>query len=112
GTVAKTNSYSVRCVRGGDGFNGTRYAIGEETVTDLRTGLEWQRVALRSPISLDKAETYCSTLSIGGYTNWRLPTKKELESIVDRRVRAPSLYANAFLGTVNNYYWTSTKQAS
>lgn len=31
----------------------------------------------------DTAATYCTTLTLGGYSDWRLPTLTELENIVD-----------------------------
>lgn len=39
----------------------------------------------------DTAATYCANLTLGGYTDWRLPTLYELESIVDRGKNEPAM---------------------
>jgi hypothetical protein len=54
---------------------------GDGTVTDNITGLMWQK----SFITLDweDAESEASSASTGGYNDWRVPTIKELYSLID-----------------------------
>jgi len=56
----------------------------------------------------DTAATYCSSLTLGGYSDWRLPTSKELEGIVDYGKVDPSIDTDAFHHTSSSYYWSST----
>ncbi|MCB4774247.1 MAG: ricin-type beta-trefoil lectin domain protein [Sulfurovum sp.] len=56
-----------------------------------------------SDTSGDTATTYCANLTLGGYTNWRLPTVGELEPVM----RNPNKYkVFQYMGT--GKYWTST----
>ncbi len=57
---------------------------GDGTISDLNTGLMWQKVAeldrkLTFPEALEQAER----CDLAGYTDWRLPSIKELYSLID-----------------------------
>jgi uncharacterized protein DUF1566 len=92
-------------------------------VTDNATGLVWQRCVLGvSGANCDAgaarfasqadAASGCSSLNLGGWpTGWRLPTVKELQSIVDMRAVAPAIDSTAFPGGSTYYFWTSTPYA-
>ena len=43
-----------------------------------------------------------------GYTDWRLPTKEELQTIVDASRTYPSINTTWFPNTQSSYYWSST----
>lgn len=89
---------------------------GNGTVTDNNTGLVWQQQddgpgynwyvasgiydATQNPESMD----VCGSLDLGGATDWRLPTKKELMSIVD--------YAIPFPGPTNNTAYFQNRRGS
>lgn len=54
---------------------------GDGTVTDLRTGLTW----VRSPggkLTWDEARAGAGTCRAGGHADWRLPTIRELYSLI------------------------------
>lgn len=55
---------------------------GDGTVTDNNTGLMWQQTNDSTERLMDEAETYCADLTLGGHDDWRVPTIKELFSIV------------------------------
>lgn len=55
---------------------------GDGTVTDLNTGLMWQQALPPEKMSWDAAVAGADTCSIGGYDDWRLPTIKELYSLI------------------------------
>jgi len=54
---------------------------GDGTVTDLNTGLMWQQDP-GEKMTFDQAIAGASALNLGGYTDWRLPTIKELYSLI------------------------------
>ena len=57
---------------------------GNGTVTDNLTGLVWQQSPSSTYRTWADALTYCTDLTLGGYTDWRLPNLNELESVVNR----------------------------
>jgi hypothetical protein len=74
---------------------------GDGTITDNITGLMWQQspdtngdgdVDSDDKLSYDKAVAGASTLNLGGYSDWRLPTIKELYSLIDFSGTDPSGY--------------------
>ena len=85
----------------------------KEVVIDNTTGLMWQDDAEAKTVSKNRqdAKAYCQALTLGGYTDWRLPTIRELKSIVDRGRYKPA--TDLVFQNVENYgYWSSTPDAS
>jgi hypothetical protein len=112
----------VRCVRG-TGISPTTAAIhyailpgaidagvAEASVTsdvvmDNWTGLSWERMTSAIELNLAEADSYCAGLG-GGF---RLPTLKELLTLVDPTAYNPSVDAMTFPATPSNdYFWSST----
>ena len=62
-----------------------RKNVGNSTWTDPATGLEWQ---CESPgrMNWHDAQSYARSLSLNGKGDWRLPTARELEALLDRSV--------------------------
>jgi len=81
---------------------------GNGTVTDNVTGLMWQQEDDDTTRTWDEACTYCDSLTLAGYSDWRLPSKKELMSIVDYGKYDPSIDTTYFSKTNSEYYWSST----
>ena len=79
------------------------------TVYDTRTQLTWQQAVDPGTYNWAAAVTYCAELSLAG-SGWRLPTKLELESIVDDTRNNPALDPIAF-PTNSDSIWTSTPDA-
>ena len=124
GSYAKTSSHYVRAVRSGQsgplGHLVINAAAG--TVTDTATGLMWQRATAPGIGSgsnpgqyiWEQALAYCENLSLATYTDWRLPTPKELQSLVDYSISSPGptiINTTAFPGTQPAGYWSSTTDA-
>jgi hypothetical protein len=81
---------------------------GDETITDLNTGLMWQRQSFNDTLNWKKALSNCENLSFAGYSDWRLPTNKELISIVNYLRRNPATNKNFFPDAMPAPYWSST----
>jgi len=56
---------------------------GDSTITDNVTGLIWTQNVSTYSMPWSEASKYCESLTTGGYSDWRLPTIKELWSIRD-----------------------------
>ena len=56
---------------------------GDGTVTDLITGLMWSRAVDAGKVSLEEARDTASAMTLGGYTDWRVPNIKELYSLIN-----------------------------
>jgi hypothetical protein len=90
-----------------------RYTVSADnlTVTDNSTGLTWQRAVSTQTYDSSDAAAACTSLSLGGLTSgWRLPTIKELQTLVDRRAATgPVIDVTSFPNTLTTAnYWSST----
>mgnify|MGYP000876396698 FL=1 len=54
---------------------------GDGTITDNVTGLMWEQGF--DLCNFDEAQSYAKACMTGGYTDWRVPTIKELYSLID-----------------------------
>jgi hypothetical protein len=104
------NSREIRFPKRGQPFYGQdaqyqglpmAYRDNEDgTITDLNTGLVWQKTPDFVKRTLAEAETYAESLTLAGCGDWRLPTIKELFSIADFRgnikTRTPYININYF----------------
>lgn len=70
---------------GQDGFYqkgmAQKYIDNDDTITDLRTGLMWQKRSATRKMTWREALQYCENLELAGYTDWRLPNINELHSL-------------------------------
>ena len=65
-----------------DGVQPSYQDNGDGTVTDLNTGLMWQQNLLDEKVTYSEAKTMSETFTLAGYDDWRLPTIKELYSLI------------------------------
>jgi len=97
-------------------------------VRDNATGLLWTRCSVtengpdKSPyctgspgqFSWIEAIGSCEELSLASRTDWRLPSVRELQSIVTyyhEAEKTPKINSDAFPNTVSGKYWSSTTTA-
>jgi len=90
-----------------------QYQVSSDVVVDVKTRLAWQRAAL-SPSTLAagsiSAASYCEGLHLGAFSEgWRVPTRKELETLVDAASRESSatIDEDAFPDTAKGAFCTS-----
>ena len=113
----KTDGYYVRAVRSGQSGSLGHLVINAAagTVTDTATGLMWQQAtapgATPATYTWQQALAYCENLNLATYTDWRLPTAKELQSLKDYSRYNPAINTTAFPSTVASYYCSSTTYA-
>ena len=98
-------TYRVRCVRGSRCYPKSRLLVRDgELVSNTVTGLAWQQQVSSTPLRWDDAQNYCSNAGAG----FRVPTLKELESLIDLTVTLPSIDQKAFPSTPADWFWTSS----
>ena len=98
---------------------------GDGTISDLASGLMWMQDDSGEGMDWSDALNYCAAQDTGGYDDWRLPSVKELQSIVDYS-RSPDTTQSAAIdplfniSTISNeagqvdypYMWSSTTHAN
>ena len=99
----------VRAVRGGQA--GSLVINGDLTVTDTDTGLMWDQESSNLTKTWISALSTCENANLAGYTDWRLPTIKELRSLVDYSRFDRAINTTYFPDTAASYYWSSTTNA-
>jgi hypothetical protein len=110
GGGGKNSGGYVRAVRGEESFNNF-INNGDGTVTDTSTGLMWQQSTAPGNYTWEQAFAYCENLTISGFSDWRLPNRNELQSIVDYSRYNPAIDTNFFPITEPYSYWSSTPYA-
>lgn len=112
-----------RMVRGNPDYGINSFVDENDgTISDLATGLMWQKADTGNGLDWQEALSYCENSELADYSDWRLPNVKELQSIVDY-TRSPQATSSAaidplFLTTEINdpdgnpgqypYFWTGT----
>ncbi|NQV13851.1 DUF1566 domain-containing protein [bacterium] len=67
---------------------------GDSTISDNATGLMWMQNDSQLSMDWEDALSYAENLEAAGYSDWRLPDAKELQSIVDYS-RSPGTTSSA-----------------
>jgi hypothetical protein len=84
----------------------------DETVTDISTGLMWQRESEAEFMFWQNSIEYSENLVLSNYNDWCLPTIKELHSIVDYTKIFPNINKLFFWGNHSERYWSSTSNVN
>jgi hypothetical protein len=113
----KTFYYPVRAVRSGysRGFGdimGYSFADNNDgTVTDSNTGLMWMKDE-GPELNWEGAMKHCQELHLAGHNDWRLPTIREIGSLMDLSFKDSCWFHKQFFpGTKTaplGFYWSST----
>jgi hypothetical protein len=111
-----SDAFDVRCVRSAwveTSAPAGRYVTASGTVYDTKTKLTWQQTVSSTTNTWADSKAYCAGVgaSLGG-TGWRLPTLKEVQTIVDYSRANPSIDPTAFPATQDVAYWSSSPAGS
>ncbi|TVQ96995.1 MAG: DUF1566 domain-containing protein, partial [Desulfovibrionales bacterium] len=118
----KSDSYFVRAVMSFENERTIFSDNGDGTVTDTKTGLMWQKCSSgqfydgnanvctgsHATMSWEEALSHAQTLSLAGFTDWRLPNRDELQTLVDDTRNNPAIDQIFAQNTVSHWYWSST----
>jgi hypothetical protein len=89
---------------------GVRFEVIGDTVRDHTTGLIWTRDNVSSKrLTWQEADDACKKLDLAGHKDWRLPSIKELLSLVDYERHDPAI--DPVFKCESNWYWASTPYA-
>jgi hypothetical protein len=118
-------TFEVRLVRGNQAYGINQFVDNEDdTISDLATGLMWMKNDSQIPLDWAGALAWAdqvNALNYMGYSDWRVPNAKELQSILDYS-RSPDTTGSAAIDPVFNttaienlagdtdfaFYWSST----
>lgn len=84
GLLARTREEKSSIVARTD--DGRFIKFENDTVIDRTTGLMWAAKDNGEDIDWRDGKRYCESLNLGGYSDWRLPTPKEIDSLYDAKV--------------------------
>jgi hypothetical protein len=76
---------------------------------DAQTGLIWEQEPDRFHGTWMEAAAHCRERAVGNHRGWRIPTVKELSSLVDASQRDPALPpGHPFSNVRSAIYWSGT----
>ena len=104
----------IRYVRGNPDYGKNAFVDNDDgTVEDRATGLTWQKQDSAEGMNWEDALSLCENLTLAGNDEWRLPSAKELQSIVDysrspKTTKSPALDPIFEYSDMEGWVWTST----
>lgn len=101
-TFGEDNDYSI---------NPQKFGLKNGIVVDSVTTLMWQQTD-GGEMLFDNAKNYCDTLTMGGFTDWRLPHPDEAYTILNHQNPNPALDSKYFTKTGAEYWYTSAVQVN
>ncbi|WP_421918957.1 DUF1566 domain-containing protein [Marinifilum sp.] len=112
-----------RLVRGNPDYGKNSFTDnGDGTISDLATGLMWQKADDGLARDWEEALSYSENLELASFNDWRLPNAKELQSIVDysrspQTSNSPAIDPVFYTSEISDpdgnsgqypFFWTST----
>jgi len=98
-------------LRSGAPWPKPRFAVEEDGVRDLLTGLLWMRSTNHLGVCTWEEALLTATRQRESGPKWRLPNIRELESVVDADHHDPALPAGHPFPDIREAYWSSTSSA-
>ena len=104
----ETNCY-VRAVRREPlcSYANTHFVDNQDgTITDLCSGTMWAQSPLDNAMTFNTAVSTCNNLTFANYTDWEIPSRKQLTTLIDYRLYNLALISDLFNQT-DHELWTS-----
>jgi hypothetical protein len=103
----------ARCVRGHPSCtdDAEPYSVSGDSVHDSHSGLTWERAVEHDNYSWQDANAFCSHLTTHG-GGWRLPSIRELLTVVDVTRFDPAIDTSVFPNTPSELFWSSSPSRS
>jgi len=79
------------------------------TIFDVNTKLLWQQISLDKTFTWNDANRYCESLTLAEHDDWRLPTKEELETLINKKY---SSTIDPIFKCKSGWYWSSSTLVS
>lgn len=86
------------------------YLVTEDFVKDERSGLTWEISCANKKMTMEEAAALVKRWNReahGGYTDWRLPLREELRSLMNYDGRIPAMNGTCFAGLAPDFVWTA-----
>ncbi|MCR6700891.1 MAG: DUF1566 domain-containing protein [Dokdonella sp.] len=88
------------------------FRLADELVCDPAQRLIWTpRPIDGKRMTWAEADAACKALRLGGFSDWRLPTREELQGLVDYTRCKPAIDTALFPDTPPEAFWTSSPDA-
>jgi hypothetical protein len=106
----ESNGGTVLCVTGNEVTSGPFTDQADGTLLDETTHLVWMaKIETGNGLGWRDALEYCESNTFGQHTDWRLPTIKELQTIMDAtKTNDSSLYGGFMIESSQPVLWSST----
>lgn len=123
--MGQPKMFNYLLVRGNSTYGQNNFVDnGDGTISDKATGLMWMQDDSKQGMNWAEALKYAENFEFAGYSDWRLPDAKELQSLVDY-TRSPATTNSAAIDPLFNctqitneagnpdfpWYWSSTTHA-
>jgi len=80
-----------------------QFEIAPQTVLDTKSELMWAHSDNRQSLTWQEAVDYCESYNGGGYNDWRMPERSELQTLIEARIEKEGDIINL----TSNLIWAS-----
>lgn len=90
---------------------GSKLVKSGDYVVDKEHNMMWQDTEenVRILVSHIDSDKYCEKLTLGGYTNWRVPSVEDYKYIIDKTRKDEIMINREFKYILQDDYWTSNR---